>query len=98
PRRTHSVPTRRSSDLVCDRASGGDTSAVFGIRRAKGVQPAGILERGGLGLARERERGASGVLETRGSGTLAAPEFRPVGAARSRSEEHTSELQSRSDL
>src|SRR5215469_12492911 len=65
--------------FVCHRARGRDARGILGVRRGEGLPPERILERAGLELARERRRGASLVLEARGSGTLAAPKFRSLG-------------------
>src|SRR5206468_12977879 len=93
----HSFPTRRSSDLLrLDHPELGEVAAGVGVlgakRRAESVD-VGERERGGLGfeLARYREvRLAPEEVLREVDATLRA--------ARGRSEEHTSELQSRSDL
>src|SRR5690606_40981519 len=86
-----SLPTRRSSDLGppnsailwgVDRVVGGEANAVCGSGRA----PAGVRRRGGAG-GRNRSRCPRGP---RGAGA--------VDSAGGRSEEHTSELESRENL
>src|SRR5690606_40488125 len=85
-----SFPTRRSSDLEVDRG------AVIGIQpRPSILGPAGKLDRGIDGL-----RPGSALALVLGSvpRPVADPEDHSVLVGPGRSEEHTSELQSRENL
>src|SRR5206468_11615370 len=91
-RHLHSFPTRRSSDLAGDRGAAGG--------RGAGELPAGECGRRGAsdGRAADRADGLDALIVRLGVRTrhfleLVADAFQAL-----RSEEHTSELQSRSDL
>src|SRR5207249_10402095 len=90
PRRLHSFPTRRSSDLLERQRSRDDYRRLVGIRMEDG----GIPRHGYRVLLRGAEVGPVT------SGTM-SPSLRvgiALASVNKRSEEHTSELQSRFDL
>src|SRR5206468_12838042 len=92
----HSFPTRRSSDLAAAKALAGLLrDREVGVRRAAAEALLGIMQE----LSQSEKRGPAsdfGVTEKKGKGE---PDPRALrGDILKRSEEHTSELQSRSDL
>src|SRR5207249_6526508 len=87
-RALHSFPTRRSSDLRCPSSTGGDTNADSVLCSRPGDSAEAWLRPAQGDLAR-----SSGQPRTIRRGRAHAMHY-----WNSRSEEHTSELQSRFDL
>src|SRR5207253_10111011 len=90
----HSFPTRRSSDLLLvylARYSMSKDQNNLGMAGATGVNDSPLSEEGGNGVAADQE-------QNRFDGdSLSAEEFTDL-KTKARSEEHTSELQSRGHL
>src|SRR5690606_39437148 len=98
PRHLHSLPTRRSSDLIDDRLTmaaaifdAGHPELAVAVKAA--VEDAEAAVRALAGLARDLARAAGDRDNVDGAGSTAAE-----SAYAARSEEHTSELQSRENL
>src|SRR5205085_11876081 len=96
PRDLHSFPTRRSSDLGFD---GADVLLAGGER----IQPEAVIVATGWLRALEPLVGRYGVLGHKGRPVVHGPDTHPNAPRMyfigyTRSEEHTSELQSQSNL